>query len=197
MDMIIVRHGEPLTHGPETPSDPPLSPRGEEQAASVCASLASEGITHLFSSGMRRADATGAPLAKHSGLALHKLEGIGEIDRFGGHYVHVETIRERGPDDWRRFMADPIGYYGVDSTMFTTAVLDGFRTIVNGGSDARVAVFTHGFPINILLSHVLGLDSIVRFIPYHASITRLTGPSLDRLTVVSVNETGHLPEALK
>jgi hypothetical protein len=43
-----------------------------------------------------------------------------------------------------------------------------------------------------VLSHALGLDGITHFVPHYCSISRLNGDSLDRLSVVSVNETTFL-----
>jgi broad specificity phosphatase PhoE len=52
-------------------------------------------------------------------------------------------------------------------------------------------VFTHGMPINVVLAHVLGLDSLVRFAPGYCSVTRLRARSLQTMSVVSINELGH------
>jgi broad specificity phosphatase PhoE len=57
------------------------------------------------------------------------------------------------------------------------------------GSPARVAVFTHGLPINLVLSHALGLPRLTHFPPHYGSLTRLHGRRPDALNVVSVNET--------
>ena len=48
-----------------------------------------------------------------------------------------------------------------------------------------------------MLSQALNLKHDARFVPAYASFTRLAGRSIDALTVVSVNESGHVPEALR
>lgn len=194
MQLLLVRHGRPdLTGDPEA-GDPPLSAEGERQARATAALLAEAGIDRLVASGLRRARATAAPLAERLGLPLETNDLVGEIDRVCGRYASVETVRQRGPEHWQRFLADPIGYFGADGERFRADVLDGFQDLIARGG-TRVAVFTHGFPINILLAHALGFREMTRFIPYYGSITRLGGRALDRLTVLSVNETGHLDPA--
>ena len=68
----------------------------------------------------------------------------------------------------------------------------GTALLAGSDPDARVAVFTHGMPINIVLSHVLGLEGLVHFPPAYGSITRLRVRGDGALGVVSVNETAHL-----
>jgi len=192
MQLLLVRHGRPDLSGRPEAGDPPLSADGERQAAAAAVLLAEAGVDRLVASGLRRARATAEPLARRLGLEIETNELVGEIDRVCGRYASVETVRQRGSEHWQRFLADPIGYFGADGERFRIEVLDGFRQLLHRGGGDRVAVFTHGFPINILLAHALGFSEMTRFIPYYGSVTRLAGRSLDRLTVLSVNETGHL-----
>lgn len=195
--LILVRHGEPDVPRSGPTSNPPLSQRGAAQSEQLAAVLAEEPITRIWSSGMIRADATAAPLAARLSKAVTPLPGLGEIDRWGGDYANIELIREKGRDEWRRFLADPLGYFGVDAAMFRSEALEAFAAIIDEADDDVVVAFTHGFPINILLSHCLKLDHDARFAPAYGSFTRLSGRSIDGLSVVSVNETGHLPGALR
>jgi broad specificity phosphatase PhoE len=195
--IILVRHGQPDVAATGGAANPPLTERGHRQAQCVAKVLAHEPIDRIVSSGMIRADDTATPLAKALGLPVETLFGLGEIDRLGGPYVSIDAIREKGADEWRKFLVAPLTYFGIDAERFRAETIDAFATVLNGGSAETVAVFTHGFPINILLSHTLGLESEARFVPSYASITRLAGRSIDALTVISVNESGHIPEALK
>jgi broad specificity phosphatase PhoE len=197
MQLILVRHGQPEVKASGTPGNPPLSARGLEQAQHAATALQKEPIHRIVSSGMDRADATARPLAEALGTPITIHPDIGEIDRWGGDYANIESIREKGRDEWKRFLAAPLAYFGIDADRFRAETLAGFGDIMNGGDEETVAVFTHGFPINLMLSHVLGLRDEARFVPNYASITRLSGRSFDGLTVVSVNETGHLPGELK
>jgi broad specificity phosphatase PhoE len=197
MHLILVRHGQPEVPRTGPTGNPPLSANGYAQARHAADVLGTERIDRIVSSGMLRADATAKPLADALGLSIEVHLDLGEVDRWGGEYANIETIRQRGPDEWRRFLAAPLDYFGIDADKFRTETLDAFRNVMNGDNDSKVAIFTHGFPINIMLSHALGLNNDARFVPSYASLTRLSGRSFDTLTVVSVNEHGHIPEALK
>jgi broad specificity phosphatase PhoE len=197
MQLILVRHGHPEVPTSGHTGNPPLSARGHAQAMQAAAVLKAEGIDRIVSSGMRRADATAAPLGEALGLAIELCPELGEVDRWGGAYAGIDTIRQKGRAEWARFLDAPLAYFGVDPDRFRAETLAGFRTVMDAGGGDRIAIFTHGFPINILLSHALGLRHDARFVPGYGSITRLAGRSLDALTVVSVNESGHIPEALR
>lgn len=195
MQLIVVRHGKPDVT-PDFAGDPLLAPDGHAQAAATAELLSREAITRVWSSGMRRADATARPLADALSLSVTVDAHLGEIDRVTGRYANIEAVRAAGRTEWSRFIADPLGYFGIDGPLFRAEVLAAFSRVLAGGGEA-VVVFCHGFPINILLAHALGLSDAARFVPHYGSVTRLAGGSLDRLTVVSLNETAHLPAGLR
>ncbi len=197
MELILVRHGHPDVPKTGQTGNPPLSVRGHAHARCSAQALRHEKIEAIWTSGLHRADATAQPLAQMLDLTVHKLKGLGEIDRDGGAYSNVEMIREKGREAWKHFLENPIGYFGLDRDVFRAETLEAFGEVMASGHTGKVAIFTHGFPINILLSHALGINNDARFVPHYGSITRLTGHRLSALTVVSVNETGHVPEDLR
>lgn len=172
MKLALVRHGRPDEGNAERPHDPPLHKEGWRQAHAVARLLAGEGITRVASSPLLRALQTAQPLAQRLGLPVEEIEGWAEADRHLDRYVSLETLRSRGEAEWQRFLKDPISYLGGDPVAFcvmTVATLD--RMIAESGPQAHVAVFTHGLPINIVLSRVLGLERIAHFQPGYGSIT--------------------------
>jgi broad specificity phosphatase PhoE len=196
MHLILIRHGKPEvpTNGPT--ANPPLGQTGTEQAEHAARALAQEPIERIISSGMFRADATAHALSQKISRKIDIIEELGEIDRWGGEYASIETLRAAGGHEWQRFRDNPLGFFGIDADRFRAEVLAGFAQVLSG-PERVVAIFTHGFPINILLAHALGIAHDARFVPSYASFTRLAGKSIDALTVVSVNESGHIPGALK
>jgi probable phosphoglycerate mutase len=184
--LVLVRHGQPQ---PGITRDPPLSPLGAAQAMASAKRLAPERFDAILSSGMARADATAAPLAQQLGLPLIIEPRLGEVDRVTGEYGSIEAVRARGAAEWERFMAAPLAYFGVDAARFRADVLAGLASALQHGG--RVAIFTHGFPINIILAHALGIGHDARFVPAYGSISRLAGHDVGALTVLSVNETAH------
>lgn len=189
MQLILVRHGEPdMSRGS---TDPRLSERGRHQARETATRLSREPITRIVSSPLIRARQTAAPLAEALDLPVEEVEGVAEIDRWGARYVSVEALRAEGGDEWHRFLADPVGTLGGDETAFRRDVLAAVRELALAG-EGRVAVMTHGLPINLLLSEALGLDGLTNFSPHHASVSRLHAGGDGRLAVLSINEAIHL-----
>ena len=197
MRLILVRHGQPQVPDAGPRGNPPLSPRGHEQARHVGAKLQQERIDRILSSGMQRADATAQPLADALGLPVEIHADLGEVDRWGGDYHSIEMIRQKGRDEWQTFLENPLEYFGVDADRFRNETLAAFRAVVETAGDDHIAIFTHGFPINIMLAHILGIDHDARFVPFYGSVSRIAGKSFDGLVVVSVNESGHIPEVLR
>lgn len=192
MRLILVRHGRPDEGGAETPHDPPLNADGWRQAEAAARLLKEEGVTRIVASPLRRAQQTAAPLAASLGLPIETIDLWAEADRGAIRYRSTETLRAEGGENWSRFLVDPIRYLGSDPAAFQAGVLTALGATVAGESpQARVAVFTHGMPINIVLSHALGLDSITRFLVGYGSVTRLRHLGEGRYGVTSVNETGH------
>jgi probable phosphoglycerate mutase len=192
MRLILVRHGRPDEDDLESPSDPPLNDDGWLQARAATALLVSEKITRIVASPMRRAQQTASPLAERLGLAIDTIEGWAEADRTASRYRSTETLREEGGESWARFLRDPIRYLGADPETFRANVIATlYAMAAQEPKSARIAVFTHGLPINIVLSHALGLESITHFLVGYGSVTRLRRREDGSYGVSSVNETGH------
>jgi broad specificity phosphatase PhoE len=194
MQLILLRHGQPLRREGNDEANPPLTELGHRQAEILSSHLARERPQILISSPLMRARQTAVPTQKRLGIPLLIEDAVAEVDAEGAQYVHVEDLRTAGGETWAQFLRDPIATLGGDEASFRSRVLNGFDSILKSNSEQGcVAVFTHGFPINILLAHILGIDEITRFLPAHGSITRISGRSIDNLSIVSVNETAHFP----
>jgi probable phosphoglycerate mutase len=192
MHLILVRHGRPDEGDTETPNDPPLNEDGRRQAQAVARLLETEGVTRIVASPLRRARETAEPLAERLGLPVETIDQWAEADRDAGRYRSPETLRAEGGQAWLSFVADPIGFLGGDSATFREGVLEALSvTVAREQPTARVAVFTHGLPINIVLSHTLGLEGVTRFLVGYGSVSRLRRFDDGRYGVGSVNETGH------
>lgn len=190
MKIILVRHGRPDEHDVHRPGDPPLNAEGRRQANAAACLLKQESISRIVASPLLRARQTAQPLADALGLPIDVVDGWAEADRFANRYRSTETLRALGAEEWQRFLADPIRYLGGDPDHFQAEVL-GALAALTSGAEQHVAVFTHGMPINVVLSHVLSLKGFVHFLPGYGSITRLRRHDDGGLGVVSVNESGH------
>ena len=192
MRLILVRHGRPNEGDSQSPHDPPLNADGWRQARGTAELLATEGITRIVASPMLRAQQTATPLAERLGLPVDTIEGWAEADRRANLYRSTETLRAEGGEAWARFLQDPIRYLGADPDEFRVGVLAALQAATFAESRAsRVVVFTHGLPINVVLSHALGLTSITNFLVGYGSVTRIRRREDGGYGVSSVNETGH------
>jgi probable phosphoglycerate mutase len=192
MKLILVRHGRPDEGDTATPNDPPLNADGWRQARAAATLLASEGITNIVASPLLRAQQTAQPLSEWLGIGIETIEGWAEADRGASRYRSTETLRAEGGDAWARFLEDPIRYLGADPAEFRAGVIGALTATAKGADDlARIAVFTHGLPINVVLSHALRLDSITNFPVGYGSVTRLRRREDGGYGVSSINETGH------
>jgi broad specificity phosphatase PhoE len=189
---MLIRHGRPNEGDVQSPNDPPLNAEGWRQAQAAAELLATEGITRIVASPMLRAQQTAAPLAKRLSLPVDTMEGWAEADRRATRYRSTETLRAEGGEAWARFLQDPIRYLGAEPDAFRAGVLDALQAIAAAeGRTSRVVVFTHGLPINVVLSHALGLTSITNFLVGYGSVTRIRRRDGGCYGVASVNETGH------
>jgi probable phosphoglycerate mutase len=190
MNLLLVRHGKPARESINA-GDPPLCDEGREQARRVARQLAAERVQRIVHSPLQRAVETAAATAAQLDIPAETLEGLAEADAGSAIYRSVEDLRKLEASEWQAFMRDPVAFLGGDPVGFRRAVLGAFESILGDRRHQKVAVFTHGLPINLMLSHALKLEGITHFVPHFCSITRLSGDTLDTLQVVSVNETLH------
>ena len=189
MQLILIRHGEPDLSARSV--DPPLSERGVRQAEETAARLSQEAIDALFSSPLLRARQTLDPLAQKLQLTPEVVEGLAEIDYWGGRYISVEELRRAGGAAWEDFLRDPVGTLGGDEKAFLETVTNAMRSLTKR-EVKRVAVATHGFPINAMLSEILSMQGLTNFTPHHGSVTRLHADDAGQLRVLSINEMTHI-----
>lgn len=186
--LILIRHGMPDEGHRERPRDPPLNAIGLQQAADVAAKLVAEGVDYIVSSPQLRAQNTAAPLAERLGLPIHILDGLAEVDVYADRYTSLDTIRSQGPERWAEFVKSPARFFGRDEEEFRRGVLDAVQSILASAQGTTIAAFTHGMPIRTVVLQILGGTSATRFPIDHCSITRVSGVSVDRLSLEGVNE---------
>src|SRR5262245_38874839 len=98
MELLLVRHARPeRVEGAAGPADPPLSPLGRRQAAALAEWLAVEpGVAPLaavYTSPLRRAAETAAPLAAALGLTPVAEDALAEYDAEANDYIPIEELR--------------------------------------------------------------------------------------------------------
>ena len=192
MELILIRHGLPerVETQDGTPADPPLSETGHEQARRMSDWLQDTAIDFLYSSPMRRAVETAAPLSQSKSLTPQLREGVAEFDRKASHYIPVEQLKQDDYESWQRLMRGETA--GVDFDRFADEVVSTLNEIISGHRGQTVAVTCHGGVINAWTAHVLRMPQRMFFNPDYTSISRYMIASSGERTIITVNEHTHL-----
>jgi probable phosphoglycerate mutase len=191
MELLFIRHALPVRvdegHG-AAPADPALAPRGVEQAAALAEWLATEEVDAVWTSPMRRALETAAPVAERLGLAATVDEGLAEFDREALSYIPIEELKAANDPRWHQVPERPEHFVGV--------VVEAVERIVAAHPSQRVAVVCHGGVVNAYAGHVLGIDEPLFFLPAYTSISRVLASASGPRSIGSLNETAHVRHLL-
>ena len=94
MELLIIRHGLPVRiDDAGGPADPELSDEGHAQARRLADWLRHDRIDAVFTSPMRRARQTAAPLAEVLGVEPIVDDELAEFDRGQHFYVPLEELK--------------------------------------------------------------------------------------------------------
>lgn len=192
MELLLIRHGLPVrVENPDgAPADPPLSEIGRDQAARLARWLEGEPIDALYTSPLRRAAETAAPLERLRGLAARIEPGVIEFDHAEASYVPLEELKATDYPAWQERMR---GYREGDASRFRAVVVEALERIIAEHPGERVVVTCHGGVINAWTSHLLGLDRIFLFEPLYTGLNRFRASRSGHRGLVSLNESPHLP----
>ena len=199
--IFIVRHGEsqPLRVDEPQPlvdghGDPPLDPRGHEQAALVAARLAQQPIAAIYVSTLQRTAQTAAPFAEATGLTPMVERDLRELylgEWEGGVY---RIRREENHPDWQRVLTGrtwdviPGAEQEVD---FAKRLVGAINRISAQHPDERVAIFTHGGVIGMICALATGGRMHLLSESDNGSLTHLV-VSGDQWQLRRFNDTSHL-----
>jgi len=197
MELVLVRHAEPVRIGPgETsgaPADPELTDRGRDQAERLGRWLALEPVHHIVSSPKRRAVETAAPLAAVHGLEVEILEGLVEWDADADHYIPMEELRESKDDQWQAMVEGRWEDYGGESPVrFRERIVPALDAVIDAHPGETVVVVCHGGVVNVYLAALLGLTQHLWFDPGYTSLSRVRAARSGARSLASLNETAHL-----
>jgi broad specificity phosphatase PhoE len=185
MELLLIRHARPLrVQSVDGPADPGLSPLGRRQAEALAAWLAAERIDAVYTSPLRRAVETAAPLGEALGVAMTSEAALAEYDAEATAYIPIEELRAAGDPRWMEVPDDIAG--------FQARVGEGVDRLAAAHPSQRIAFVCHGGVINVIVSAVLGVGPQMLFLPAYTSISRVLIASTGQRSLASLNETGHL-----
>jgi probable phosphoglycerate mutase len=197
MELLIIRHAEPVRVTAEetggAPADPGLTPRGREQADRLAAWLAAERVDRVVSSPLRRATETAAPLAAALGLTVEIDAQLCEYDRASDSYIPMEEMRAEQDERWRAMVEGRWEDFGGEHPeRFRARIVPCLDRIIETAPGQTVAAVCHGGVINIYLAAVLGMDRHLWFEPGYTSISRVRAARSGPRSIASINEIAHL-----
>ncbi len=188
----MIRHGLPVRiDGGDAPADPALAPEGLDQAERLADWWAPHGCDVVYTSPMRRARETAAPLAGALGVEAIVRDDLQEFDAHLKFYVPIEELRadearwKQMVDEWLSPEAE------AERQTFRDKVVTCIDAIAEAHPGQRVAVVCHGGVINSYLSRLLSLPGTMFFEPAYTSVSRVLSGSTHK-QMVSINEAPHL-----
>ncbi len=193
MELLIIRHALPerVNGSPidtSVSADPGLTDVGWAQARAMAEWLRDEPIDVIYTSPLRRAVETAAPLAEAHDLEPIVEPGVTELDEGSGRYIPMEELKADRAE-WNRMIAL---FEDGDHGEFRATVRDTVDRIIDAHPSRTVAVVCHAGVINAWTAELLGIARTVFFGPEYTAINRFRAARGGRRSLVSLNESAHL-----
>jgi probable phosphoglycerate mutase len=193
MELLLVRHGEPLVavDQPEG-ADPPLSERGRQQALLLAHYLAEEHLDAVITSPLRRARQTAEPVAAAQDANLQIDEDVAEFDRGYHSYIPVEALKATDDARWHALREGRLEAFAADPDAFQVQAIKAVDNVIAAHPGQKVALVCHGGIINAFLGHMLSIPRLLWFSPQYTSINRVMASRGGVREVLCLNEVAHL-----
>ena len=201
--VLLIRHGQSEGNAARRfggHTSTPLSALGHRQAEATARALSLESITAIYSSDLRRAVETAAPLARALNLEIRQSEtfrerSVGQLEN-----LTFEEAAQKFPEEYAALLRRDFEHVLSGGESYrqlldrASAVLD--RAIADnpGGT---IALFSHTGTICILALHLMGALDAPNLRPVwlassNCGITRFTLRDDGFLRVAALNDTRHL-----
>ena len=167
--LILIRHGETDWNAQKRymgSTDIELNERGMAQARALKLKLRGQAVSAVYSSSARRAMRFAECVFE--GRAIETMPDLREMGFGIFEGMRYDEITERYPELYRAWVDDPFAIDipdGESAGRFHQRILEAFRSIETRCEGRVSAVVTHGGPIGIFLSNVLGLKDIWAAMP--------------------------------
>lgn len=161
--VFLVRHGESAWHADNRytgRTDVPLTGHGRQQAKLLARWAVRTGLDALWTSPLRRALDTAAPVAEATGLRPRIDQRLVELDFGTGEGLTAAEMSERFPDARRAFDADPVANHlpgGEDPEHAVRRAARCLADVAGASTGGKVLVVGHSTLHRLLLCHLLGL----------------------------------------
>ena len=163
-ELLLTRHGETVWHAENRyaggSSDIDLTDHGRDQARALAEWSATQGIDAVFSSPVRRARETAAPVAELLHLPVTTVEGLREVDFGVAEGRTVDELRGLDAAAVQRFLSDPALHPFPGSEpphQAADRAVRAIRDICGQRAGDRVLVVAHNTLLRLALCRLLGL----------------------------------------
>jgi len=178
--------------------DPELSERGRIQAKLLASAFEKEKIDVIYSSPLKRTYQTAVEIASKHNLEVIKEKRIIEIDHGVWSGMLVDEVKEKYPEDFRRWLEEPhkVKFEGGESLEEVYERVREFLDFIKQDhQNQTVVAVSHTVPMRAMLCALLNID-LSKFWAFgcdNASYT-LVHMQEERNVIVKLNITCHLGE---
>jgi len=201
MKLFLLRHGETVFNAQNRAqgfSDPELTELGRQQAQALANALASEDLTAVYASDLKRAVETAQIIAQPHGLAVQTDPGLREIDQGIFEGLSVTEIRTHHSELVEEWMATPDRFVmpqGESLAQVQERAWASVQRIAAAHPEGQVAAVSHNLTIMAILCRALAMD-LVHFRRLHQDLAARNtiefGPRGPQVTLL--NDTCHLKD---
>jgi probable phosphoglycerate mutase len=206
--VILVRHGQSQGNaegrfGGHTAT--PLSARGRRQARATARALATENITAIYSSDLRRAVETAEPLANICRIQIQPTEAFRERSVGVMEGLTFEEAAQIHPEQYAALLRRDFEHVMSGGESYRQ-LLDRARgkldEAIETHKGGRIVIFSHTGTICILALHILGALDAPDLKPVWISTANCGVSRFDLrddgfIRVASLNDTSHMSRALR
>ncbi len=180
-EVLLIRHAQQQLNSDGAVGefrDPPLSPRGREQAGLLGEALSKVHLDAVFSSGLRRALDTARAITERHSKDLQVIEDLREHEIFRDipEDQQLENVLSR--EQLRALQGRLISEQSADAYPFSESSYEFRKRAINAVEQAvmsqraeRIAIVCHGGVINAYVSHIVKSPYDFLFGPDHTSMS--------------------------
>jgi len=178
--------------------DPELSERGRVQAKLLASAFEKEKIDVIYSSPLKRTYQTAAEIASKHNLEVIKEKRIIEIDHGVWSGMFVDEVKEKYPEDFRRWLEEPhkVKFERGESLEDVYARVKEFLDFIKQDhQNQTVVAVSHTVPMRAMLCALLNID-LSKFWAFGCDNASYTLVHMEdrRNVIVNLNVTCHLGE---
>lgn len=200
MKIYLIRHGQTdwNTQGRiQGRQDISLNETGRKQARLLAEGMDKRPVTQIFCSRQKRAAETALEIGRRQNVEVLAVEGLEEVEFGRWEGLTTEEIQEQYPQEYERWMINPVEVAPPGGETLTEVVTRCARTAeaIFARAEGDIAIVSHGATLAHMMAWLLKDQSEDEedIIVENASITTIHySPLTGVFTLLEANDTSHL-----